>query len=207
MPDAGASRKRQIQVALRPFGGIAAPGAAQRRILHAAALFCGLSCKVGAWLRSNRRAAAWSAEDSTPRYLPKRGALSNRKCAIRIRSRVLLDSLTPAPCHVAANAGFRAACKRIWTARNMGFCNFFPLFHHAAGLAATNRNRNAHLVSLYYGQRSACLAIDPATFISIGVFMMCLTSSGVGIGRFTRSIRRELKRGEAGTGSWALATT
>ena len=58
MPDAGASRKRQIQVALRPFGGIAAPGAARRRILHAAVLFCGLSCKVGAWLRSNRRAAA-----------------------------------------------------------------------------------------------------------------------------------------------------
>jgi len=55
MPDAGASRKRQIQVVLRPFGGIAAPGAAHRRILHAAALFCGLSCKVG---RSSRRAAA-----------------------------------------------------------------------------------------------------------------------------------------------------
>jgi len=46
MPDAGASRKRQIQVALRPFGGVAAPGAARRRIPHATALFCRLSRKA-----------------------------------------------------------------------------------------------------------------------------------------------------------------
>ncbi len=60
MPDTGASRKRQIQVALRPFGGIAATGAARHRILHAAALFCRRSCKVAQYwggLRSKRGVA------------------------------------------------------------------------------------------------------------------------------------------------------
>jgi hypothetical protein len=60
MPDAGASRKRQIQVALRPFGGIGAPGAARQRIPHAAPPFCRLSCKVaqyGGGSRSKRLVA------------------------------------------------------------------------------------------------------------------------------------------------------
>src|SRR5258708_29869409 len=50
MPDAGASRKRQIRVALRSFGDIDASGAVRKPIRPAAELFCSCSCKVASYL-------------------------------------------------------------------------------------------------------------------------------------------------------------
>jgi hypothetical protein len=55
----------------------------------------------------------------------KRGTHSNWQGAISnslVRTTRFLNS--PAPFHVATNSGFGAACERIWTAKNKGFCNF-----------------------------------------------------------------------------------
>ena len=137
MPDAGASRKRQIRVALRPFGDIAASGAARKPIRLAAELFCRCSCKAAPYwgICRSRRPSPGEAKIRCCRQAikvikamfdaVKRGTRSNWQGAISnslLRTARFLNS--PAPFHVAANSGFGAACERIWTAKNKGFCNF-----------------------------------------------------------------------------------
>jgi hypothetical protein len=136
MPDAGASRKRQIRVALRPFGDTAASGAVRKPIPHAAELFCRCSCKAAPYWASGDRSVRRLARrrfDVAARAIKvikamfdavKRGTHSNWQGAFRIRWCARLDSLTAPRLHVATNSGFGAACERIWTAKNKGFCNF-----------------------------------------------------------------------------------
>jgi hypothetical protein len=66
-------------------------------------------------LKRRRFDAAISAEPRRAFELEARDSNSLARAARFVNARAM------------SRAGFRAACKRIWTARNMGFCNFFTV--------------------------------------------------------------------------------
>jgi hypothetical protein len=186
MPDAGASRKRQIQVALRPFGGMAAPGAARQRIPRAAALFCGAFLQGCAQLgrRSIEAAVPPDAAKIRRRHqaifsVLKRGAFEMETRDSNSFARAGRFLIRPARFHVAADADFHTACKSIWSPGNMGFCNFFAV--------PSRRWIDGHEPKRQRGSREPfILSVIGLSgdrhylTLSILVFLMCLTPRGGG---------------------------
>ncbi len=155
MPDTGASRKRQIQVALRPFGGIAATGAARHRILHAAALFCRRSCR----LRNIGAACDRSAVSPDAAKIRRRrqGDICClevlRAFEIEVRDSNSLARTSrfleqPRAISRRGQCGFRFGMQKHSDRKKYRLLQFSQPFHRAAGLAVTSRNSNVHLSRL-----------------------------------------------------------
>jgi hypothetical protein len=89
----------------------------------------------------------------------KRGTRSNWQGAISnslVRTARFLNS--PAPFHVAANSGFGAACERIWTAKNKGFCDFPSC--SVGSLADGHKPKTATRISRAFNSRAFNMSRD-----------------------------------------------
>ena len=133
MPDAGASRKRQIQVACGHLVTLPPEALRANQSGTPRSCFAGVPARLRPIGASRDRGAHRLARlgfDVAARAIKamfdalKRHAfeLAGRDSTSLVRTTRFLDS--PAPFYVATNSGFRAACERIWTTKNKGFCSF-----------------------------------------------------------------------------------